>query len=62
MKVNQKAIENNMDARNTKPPLKVNQTMGRLEWGLIALLSLLWGGSFFFVGVAVMDGRWKKAV
>src|SRR5260370_2536064 len=23
------------------------------EWGLLALLSLLWGGSFFFVAVAV---------
>src|SRR5271156_7053216 len=23
------------------------------EWGLLLLLSLLWGGSFFFVGVAV---------
>ena len=23
------------------------------EWGLLALLSLLWGGSFFFIGVAV---------
>jgi drug/metabolite transporter (DMT)-like permease len=23
------------------------------EWGLLALLSLLWGGSYFFVGVAV---------
>ena len=25
------------------------------EWGLLALLSLLWGGSFFFVGVAVKE-------
>ena len=25
------------------------------EWGLLALLSLLWGGSFFFVGVAVRE-------
>ena len=23
------------------------------EWGLLALLSLLWGGSYFFVGIAV---------
>lgn len=27
--------------------------MTALEWGLLLLLSLLWGGSFFFVGVAV---------
>ena len=25
------------------------------EWGLLTLLSLLWGGSFFFVGVAVKE-------
>jgi drug/metabolite transporter (DMT)-like permease len=25
------------------------------EWGLLALLSLLWGGSFFFIGVAVRE-------
>jgi drug/metabolite transporter (DMT)-like permease len=25
------------------------------EWGLLGLLSLLWGGSFFFVGVAVKE-------
>lgn len=29
--------------------------MGRLEWALLVLLSILWGGSFFFVGVAVRD-------
>lgn len=27
--------------------------MTRLEWGLLLALSVLWGGSFFFVGVAV---------
>src|SRR5208283_3444717 len=25
------------------------------EWGLLTLLSLLWGGSFLFVGVAVKE-------
>jgi drug/metabolite transporter (DMT)-like permease len=25
------------------------------EWGLLSLLSVLWGGSFFFVGVAVKE-------
>ncbi|MBW2227183.1 MAG: DMT family transporter [Deltaproteobacteria bacterium] len=29
--------------------------MGFKEWGLIIILSILWGGSFFFVGVAVKE-------
>jgi drug/metabolite transporter (DMT)-like permease len=29
--------------------------MNAREWGLLALLSLLWGGSYFFVGVAVKE-------
>ena len=33
----------------------VNRVMGFQEWVLIVLLSILWGGSFFFVGVAVKD-------
>lgn len=32
-----------------------NLSMGLVEWGLLLVLSVLWGGSFFFVGVAV-DG------
>lgn len=31
----------------------INRTMGPLEWMLLVALSVLWGGSFFFVGVAV---------
>jgi drug/metabolite transporter (DMT)-like permease len=31
------------------------RAMTAREWGLLALLSLLWGGSFFFVGVAVKE-------
>ncbi len=31
----------------------VNRPMGIKEWGLIIILSIIWGGSFFFVGVAV---------
>lgn len=31
----------------------VNTKMGTLEWLLLLLLSVLWGGSFFFVGIAV---------
>jgi len=33
----------------------VNQVMGIKEWLLIILLSVMWGGSFFFVGVAVKE-------
>ncbi len=33
----------------------VNAVMGVREWGLILILSVIWGGSFFFVGVAVKE-------
>lgn len=32
-----------------------NLSMGAAEWAMLLLLSVLWGGSFFFVGVAVRD-------
>jgi drug/metabolite transporter (DMT)-like permease len=31
------------------------KTMSAFEWGMLLLLSLFWGGSFFFVGVAVKE-------
>ena len=31
----------------------VNRSMGLLDWSLLIALSVLWGGSFFFIGVAV---------
>ena len=31
----------------------INSTMGAREWAMLLTLSVLWGGSFFFVGVAV---------
>ena len=31
------------------------QRMGGVEWAMLVALSMLWGGSFFFVGVAVRD-------
>jgi drug/metabolite transporter (DMT)-like permease len=31
------------------------RAMTAREWGLLALLSLLWGGSYLFVGVAVRE-------
>jgi len=33
----------------------INSVMGLKEWGLIILLSIVWGGSFFFAKVAVKD-------
>ena len=33
----------------------MNQSMGALEWMLLVLLSLLWSGSFFFIGVVVQE-------
>ncbi len=33
----------------------VNPVMGFKEWGLIIILSIIWGGSFFFIGVAVKE-------
>lgn len=33
----------------------INTSMGLREWGMLLLLSVLWGGSFFFVGVAVAE-------
>ncbi|MCU0491990.1 MAG: DMT family transporter [Chloroflexaceae bacterium] len=32
-----------------------NRVMGPLEWGLLLLLSVLWGGSFFFSKVALAE-------
>lgn len=31
----------------------INRSMGLVEWLLLISLSILWGGSFFFVGIAV---------
>ena len=33
----------------------VNRVMGIKEWSLIFILSIIWGGSFFFIGVAVKE-------
>ena len=33
--------------------LERQRAMTATEWGLLLLLSLLWGGSFFFIGIAV---------
>ena len=31
------------------------KSMNALEWGMLFALSLLWGGSFFFVGIAIRE-------
>jgi len=31
-----------------------NRSMGLIEWSLLITLSVLWGGSFFFIGIAVL--------
>ena len=33
----------------------INQRMGTKDWGMLLLLSFLWGGSFFFVSVAISE-------
>jgi drug/metabolite transporter (DMT)-like permease len=33
----------------------INQSMGSKDWAMLLSLSFLWGGSFFFVGVAVTE-------
>lgn len=35
------------------PAIHTSMTPG--EWGMLLALSLLWGGSFFFVGIAVAE-------
>lgn len=37
------------------PTMQQPKTMNLTEWGLLVLLSVLWGGAFFFVGVAVVE-------
>ena len=34
---------------------QITNTMGAKVWGMLILLSILWGGSFFFVGIAVSE-------
>jgi drug/metabolite transporter (DMT)-like permease len=44
-------LRNEAEAMTAVPQRAMNPG----EWGLLLLLSLLWGGSFFFVGVAVKE-------
>lgn len=38
----------------SRPP-QINQSMTPWQWGMLLVLSVLWGGSFFFIGVAVKE-------
>jgi drug/metabolite transporter (DMT)-like permease len=40
---------------DTKEHPMINQSMGSKDWAMLLLLSFLWGGSFFFIGVAVTE-------
>jgi len=33
----------------------INRSMTPREWGMLLVLSLLWGGSFYFIGIAVTE-------
>lgn len=35
--------------------MAINSKMGAAEWGMLLALSVLWGGSFFFIEIAVAD-------
>jgi len=37
------------------PAAPINKSMSPLEWAMLVALSVLWGGSFFFNGVAVRE-------
>ncbi|MGG2476396.1 EamA family transporter, partial [Rhizobium sp. BR5] len=35
--------------------MAIQKQMDAREWAMLIALSLLWGGSFFFIGVAVKE-------
>lgn len=55
MKVPSNANTSQIRTHERLTPENVNQVMGLKEWGLIIILSIIWGGSFFFNGVAVKE-------
>ena len=44
-----------MTTKRTQVAESINKVMGIKEWTLIFILSIIWGGAFFFVGVAVKE-------
>ena len=55
MKAVSMALKSNITNNDPLTRENVNRVMGIKEWGLITILSILWGGSFFFIGVAVKE-------
>lgn len=55
--MNQPSNQEEPHSQDTTDPESENipQSMGSVEWALIVLLSILWGGSYFFIGVAVKE-------
>jgi drug/metabolite transporter (DMT)-like permease len=55
--VDPKAFERNLadasDARPTDKSLMIRTLMNRGDWTILVVLALIWGGAFFFIGVAV---------
>jgi len=37
------------------PAPRINPTMALKEWALLVLLSILWGGSFYFVEIILVE-------
>ena len=55
MKALSMALKSNITNHVSLTSENVNRVMGIKEWGLVIILSVLWGGSFFFIGVAVKE-------
>ena len=55
MKALSMALKSNITNHDSLTSENVNRVMGIKEWGLVIILSVLWGGSFFFIGVAVKE-------
>ena len=43
------------DRAKNKGDAQITQSMGFAEWSMLVTLSILWGGAFFFQGVAVQE-------
>jgi len=55
MKTEKQQAPNQKQSPDSPKKRTSNPVIGKKEWGLILILSLLWGGSFFFVEVAVKE-------
>lgn len=45
----------NRSAPASPPSASVHRAMTPFEWGMLVALSVLWGGSFFFTGIAIRE-------